>query len=118
MNKPVLLISVCVVVLSIISLVVVLTSGNKSGFEGDAIMQKETALQIGRALLEEHFPDTFLNNDIPIEAEEKDGIWRVNNIVEREGVTEDGQIMIVKGGVLYVEFRKDNGKVIKIGIDD
>jgi len=81
-------------------------------------MKEETALKIGRALLEEHFPDTFLDKDTPIEAKELNGIWKVSNVVERESLTEDGKIMFVMGGVLYVKFRNDDGKIIKIGVDD
>ncbi|MDR2712405.1 MAG: hypothetical protein LBB91_04750 [Clostridiales bacterium] len=84
----------------------------------DLIQQKETALKIGIALLEEYCPDAFSDPDITFNAEEKDGIWRVNNVFEREGITEDGQMWTIVGGEIYVEFRKDNGEIIRIGVDD
>jgi sensor histidine kinase regulating citrate/malate metabolism len=117
MNKRILLISICaVIVFSTAVLVVVYASGNHVDAEKGGV--KETALKIGRALLEEHFPDTFLDTEISLEAEEKNGIWKVHNVVEREGKAKDGKITFVKGGEVYVEFRKSNGEVIKFGLDD
>ena len=88
------------------------------GYESFSI-SKETAIKIGRALLEEHFPDTFLNNnELQVDAEEKDGIWKVFNVVERVVTMDDGQMMYIDGGELYVEFRKSNGEVLNIGIND
>ena len=86
--------------------------------QDDVIKQKKTALKIGIALLEEYCPDAFLDPDIQFDAEEKNGIWRVNNVFEREGISEDGQMWTIDGGEIYVEFRKDNGEIIRIGVDD
>lgn len=94
-----------------------LSNGEESE-KGDIISQKETALKIGRALLEERFPDTFLNAELVIDAEEHDGVWRVHYVIEREGKTEDGEITFVKGGEIFVEFRKSNGEILKIGVND
>ena len=82
-----------------------------------AIEKKETALKIGRALLEEHFPDAFLNNEILVDAVENDENWMVHNI-KKPKILEDGNIRITSGGYIYVEFRKSDGKILKIGLDD
>lgn len=139
--KKVILISICfIVTFSIISGFIGFTIGNnqniENGIEGDSIMQEETAfeeedglvenaiieeetaLKIGRALLEEEFPVTFSQKDVPLEAIERDGVWRVQTIVNREPVTENGITKITYGGGLYVDFRKSNGEVLKIGVND
>lgn len=123
MNKTILLISICgAIIFSTIALIVTFISNNNSYVNsterGDIIKQKETALIIGRALLEEHFPDTFLNKEETLDAEENDGIWKVYNVVKREGDTEDGKTWFISGGEVYVEFRRDTGEVTKIGVND
>ena len=118
MSKKIVLISFgVIIIISIIAVIIILTS-QKSDNKGDVITKEETALKIGRALLEEYFPDYFINEDIPIEAEEENGIWRVNNYVEHFGTREDGTFWVSGGGGLFVKFRKDNGRVLMIGIDD
>ena len=83
----------------------------------DAIVTEATALKIGRALLEEYFPDYFTNEEILIEAKEENGIWKVFDSAECNGITDNG-ILWVSGGIEYfVAFRKDNGRVIMIGND-
>ena len=120
----ILIVSICIVmVFSTVALVMAFANGNSvaagdNSSIGDVITKKETALKIGRALLEEHFPDTFFDKEEPIDAEEKDGIWKVYNVVERGGIREDGTIWDVVGGELYVEFLKSNGEVLKIGVND
>ena len=115
MKKAVLLVIIGIVIVgAIIAFVVVFANGNT----GDVITQKETAIKIGRALLEERFPDSYLNGDEPLGAKLDNGIWEVYDVVEREGVTEDGQRWVMMGGVLYVKFRQDNGKVLEFGIYD
>lgn len=93
-------------------------SALKTERDGECIMTKETALKIGRTLLEAQFPDVFLDTEVTIDAEEKDGVWRVHNVIEKEHVTEDGKIMITNGGEIYVEFLKCNGEILEIGVDD
>jgi len=87
--------------------------------EGGCITNEETALRIGKAILEEHFPDMFKNNELRFVAQEKDGIWTVNNVIEdRVKELPDGTIIITLGGEVYVKFRKSTGEVIKIGVND
>jgi len=115
-KKVVLIISICIVIVfSSVALIVAFV--NEHNGMGDAVANKETALKIGRALLEEHFDDMHWD-DVSIDAEERNGIWKVYNVVQRKGTTADGNVWAQKGGGLYVEFRKDNGKVVKIGIND
>ena len=119
MKKAIIMVCTCVIIVfAVILLIIMLIYGNgKIGGE-DLIQRKETALKIGVALLEENYPYAFRNPDVVFDAEEKDGIWRVNNIFESSGVNEDGTQWTIEGGVVYVEFRKDNGAVIRMGIDD
>lgn len=81
------------------------------------VMSKETAIKIGKAILEEHYPDVFENKEIILDAIEINGNWKVYNVIEREQKTKDGKEIIIMGGEVYVEFRKD-GKIIKVGLDD
>ena len=101
---------------------VVFVNGNvlsvKSNEKDDVIVCKETALKVGRALLEEHFPEAFSENDVILDAEEKDGVWRVYNVLQRQSIIDNGNIQILVGGEFYVEFYKSNGKVVNIGIND
>lgn len=92
-------------------------SNVKSSEKEELITEKETAIKIGSALLAEHFPEYFPKIEMNITAEERDDIWKVYN-VNPEIITDDGRIQMTKGGVIYVELRKSNGEIIKIGIDD
>ena len=129
MNKTVLIISICIIVaFSAVALILVLTGRNNEAVENnepeenvgmeDVVTQKETALKIGRALLEERFPDSFSKGDEILDAMENDGVWTVYKVVERQGLTEDGTPWILFGGVLSVEFRKSTGEVLRIGVND
>ena len=84
----------------------------------NAVMNKETALKIGRALLEECFPDSFANKKVELNAVEQDGIWKVYNVVERERKLWNGQTANSYGGGIYVKFRESTGEVIRIGVND
>ena len=110
-----------VILFSTVALLGAFANGNsvadETGSIGDVITQKETALKIGKALLEEHFTNMPWN-ETPIDAEEKDGIWKVHNVVEQVRTTDDGKVWVSGGGELYVEFRKSNGEVLKIGVND
>jgi len=88
---------------------------NKISPKEDVVTQKETALKIGKALLKEHFPDYFSGSEVVIEVVEKNGTWIVYNVIDREGITVDGQTWTLDGGEIYVEFSKKNGEVIRIG---
>ena len=119
MNKIVLLASVIIILIILTIIALVLTfSISKKEYEGDAIAQKETAIKIGRALLEEYFPDYFLGKEVPIVAEERNGIWRAFNDIPRSGVNEEGTNWVLVGGGVYVEFRKSTGEVIRFGLND
>jgi len=121
MKKGILLISICIIIaLSSVALIIVFRDDNVFYISnpGDFITEKETAIKIGKALLEERFPDSFLNRELPLDAYEKDGIWRVHNVVERSGVTEDGLPWVSLGGELYVDFRKSDGKILGIGFTE
>ena len=83
----------------------------------DAIMLEETAIKIGRAILEEHFPYQSFENET-LEANINKGIWRINTTPEESGVKEDGNYWLVLGGMYYVEIRQANGEILKIGVDD
>lgn len=90
----------------------------RGGYQGNAVADKETALKIGRALLEEHYPDDFSYPEKRIEAKEKGGIWRVYEFVDREPRVIDDVTYGTLSGEIYVEFRKRDGKVLRIGFDD
>jgi len=114
MNKTFFLIIICVlIVFSTISLIVVLT--NRNSLKRDVITEKETAIKIGRALLEEY---AAIDADTVLDAVEKKGIWTVYNVFEKEGITDDGNYWEIVGGGIYVEFRKSNGKVIKMWVTE
>ena len=83
----------------------------------DAIMQEETALKVGRALLEERFPQIFLGQPVgralSVDAVDNNSTWRVY-IVHRS--LEDGTVVLSGfGWLFYVEFRKRDGKVLRVG---
>jgi len=108
MLKTVILISaVCVIIAGVIAIAINYNSwGNLAG---DAITNKEMAMQIGRELLAEYFEDTcFLDPELPMGAEEKNGVWKVYNLKEDKSF----------GGVAYVEFYKKDGTVLKFQLDD
>jgi len=123
MKKVFSVIGICMlIVFSIVSLIAAFANGNRGiinedGRMVDAVANEEIALKIGKALLEEYFSDVPWD-ETPIAAEEKNGIWTVHNVVNQPETTDDGQPFVVKGGGLYVQFRKDNGKILKIGVND
>jgi len=129
MNKTILIFSICIIVVfSAVALIGVLAGGNNAtnnnepeenvGME-DVITQKETALKIGRAILDEYSQIYWKRPfEDDLDAIEKDGIWTVYNVVERQGLTEDGKPWILFGGGVYVEISKSNGEIIKIGVND
>ena len=114
MNKNILLFIISLIaVFSIITLIVVFISGSGTiwGEERvEAITSKETAIKIGRALLEEFFSD--IGSETILEAEEKKGVWRVYSVLPKEFQG------IGFGGELYVMFRRNNGQVLKVGVND
>ena len=83
----------------------------------DVITQKETALKIGRAILEEHFPDSFQKGDEPLDAVENDGVWTVYNVLDRERVDDEGNTWFLMDGGVSVEFLASTGEVISINLD-
>jgi len=121
MKKTVLIFTICVVALiSIIAIVLLWINMDRrvvsiDGRVGAVIEQKETALVIGRALLYEYFPNSFPGQNRVLNAEERNGIWRVYEVIDRVRVIDDDLTMVVSGGLIYVEFRKSNGQVLRIG---
>jgi len=110
------------IVLTAIVLVTVLIKNNLYGFRyGNAITQEETALKIGVALLENRYSDSFIffeggPPNLEFEVVEKNRIWRVSTVYQDFWITQDGRkVTLEDAGGYFVEFRKDNGKVIKIG---
>ena len=83
----------------------------------NAIMNEETALKVGRAILEEHFPNIMLTDDKPLEARERNGVWHVETTYAKRGVNEEGNPWSARGSFWYVEFSKKNGEIFYIGID-
>lgn len=107
---------ICIVSIFVVAAAVIFTV-SKNGEEYNVIDSKETALKIGMALLEERFPDSF-NCGLTFDAEDLDETWRVHNVVQSTDYTEEGTLWITSGGEIYVEFRKRDGKVIEIGLND
>ncbi len=105
---------ICIVSIFVVAAAVIFTV-SKNGEEYNVIDSKETALKIGMALLEERFPDSF-NYGFTYDAEDLGKTWRVRNVVQTTGCTEEGTMWVTSGGVIYVEFRKRDGKVIDIGL--
>lgn len=116
MNKK-LLITVIVSAVLISAAAIILVNINSNNKQ-DMITQKDTAIKIGTAILEEHFPDAFRYPDTVITAEENDGVWRVYNDIQRTGTDKDGNQYVVMGGEIYVELRKSDGKILNIGLND
>lgn len=91
---------------------------NTTQLEADAITKKETALAIGKALLEEHFSWKLKEDwNESLEATEKDGIWVVYNVFGEPQIMEDGSYLIIKDGGVRVYFRKSDGKVLRFEMD-
>ena len=109
MNKKILLLTICIVAVVLIALVVgVFVSRNLSG---DVIKNKETALKIGDALLEERFGRS--EPDYNLYVLEENEFWIVYSLPRQpeEYITSDA------GGRAYVKFRKSDGKVTEYYID-
>jgi len=121
LNKMVVLCSIFVIVAFFLGMYISSVESDDcqsvDGIDAKAvIIQKETALKVGKALLEEHFSDEFLTEEETLVAEEKNGKWRVYTVFDGNGITDDGLFYDDVGGELYVEFHANNCKVIKIGI--
>lgn len=80
------------------------------------IESEETALEIGKALLKEHFSDSYNNIKNDIVVREEDGNWVVYNEIKvsRSYLKKYSH----KGGVLYVKFSKKSGEVLRVGVED
>ena len=120
MKKTILIImAICLVLLFgiIASNVLYLIKNNDK--EDVIIMQKETALKIGRAVLEE-YSETYWKRPFEecLDAIEKDDIWIVYNVLERQDTATDGKKNVLLGGGIYVEIRKNNGEILKIAVED
>ena len=108
MNKTALFLGFGVVLTLIVLIIALNNDKGVRGIDGYAITNKETAIQIGRELLAEHFDDTcFLDPEFPIDAEIKSGIWKVYTSHKELGLYH----------VFYVTFRKNDGEVLKIGTE-
>ena len=81
------------------------------------ITKPETAIEIGKAILNEHFPQQHKYENTNFEAKEDDGVWIINNIISPPVANENG-ISVTVGGGYYVHIRKSNGEVLKIGVND
>ena len=93
-----------VLLLSIIALSVIFIASNNT--EDGAIMQKETALKVGRALLEERFSEIFSDQSVDWVLVDNNSTWRVY-VMPQRGF----------GWQFYVEFRKRDGMVLRFGSD-
>ena len=113
MNKKFLLLTICIVAVALVTLILGLNFKTD-----DIIPDKETAIKIGRALLEEHFPTAFSYGDVVIDAEEIGGIWKVYNVEQRHGIAEDGTMWFRVGGEISVKLRKSDGKVIEMNVSE
>ena len=105
MNKKSLLLTASIVVMVLVTSVVgVFVNRN---LPGDVIDNEEPALEIGRALLEEHFGYDPSSPNYILSAHEENGIWTVYSspIQHEDYITLDGGA--------YVKFRKSNGRVIE-----
>jgi len=118
MKKIILICTGGAMVLLIVALAIILINRNTVFYRTDdknAVPNKETAIKIGRVILEEHYG---IDKDTELDAVEENGVWRVYNVIERSGVNEDGTTWVVKGGGVYVNLRKKDGKVLLIKIND
>ena len=102
-----------VLLLSIIVLSVILITSNNTG---GAIMQEETALIIGRALLEERFPEIFSIEEVFVRAIDNNDTWKVYNVFEPR-ISEDGTVSVIFGLWVNVEFNKRDGTVLRFGTE-
>ena len=85
--------------------------------EEDFEINKETALKIGKAVLEQCFEEQPWD-ETPINAVDKGDIWKVHNVVERYRILDDGTEEYIHGGEIYVEILKSNGEIMSIGVND
>lgn len=108
---------------------IVLNSGNwfyeeinmcteNNGISDDEYMiaNEETALEIGKAILKEHFPKSYKNIEKNIVVKDVNENWIVYNEIKvsRKYLKKYS----FKGGGIYVILYKKTGEVLKIGIDD
>ncbi len=101
---------------------VVLNTGGAASHDYDdagdhtyIIDDEETAITIGSAILKDYFPDSYKRLENDIVAKRENGVWTVYNEVK----TSKSQLRKYSfyGGVLYVQF-KENGEIIRVGVDD
>ena len=78
----------------------------------DVIPDKETAIEVGTAILKTHFPG-FFEREIVIDAVEENGVWKVYEVETwLDDISEE--MIVLSGEPLHVELRKSNGAVLSI----
>jgi len=103
--------------LLIAALAIILINRNTVFYRTDdknAVPNKETAIKIGRVILEEHYG---IDKDTELDAVEENGVWKVYNVFERSGVNEDGSWWVVADGGKCVNLRKKDGKILLIDFE-
>jgi len=95
------------------------TAQNGSG--DNMVSNPETAIEIARAILNEHFSDSFLVENpfdsFDFVADTNNGIWVVRTDWGNPVTVVDDDMLIVRLGVNYwVHIRKSNGEILRVEV--
>ena len=80
----------------------------------------EEIIKIGKKHMLDYFENPFDNTEDQIfEIIEFEDRWKVRSVIkERVKINDKGEYHVIKGGVLFVEFSKDDGRLLAAGVDD
>lgn len=83
------------------------------------IFNEETAIEIGKAVLNEKFPRGNRDyNDYKFEVLDEKGYWHVNIDEEGNYKENEGFYSFRNGGGFWIKIRKKDGKIMNFRIDD
>ena len=109
--KKLLFLSSAVIILSV-SIVFAAQSEHsykpKDGYVPDAA----TSIKIAEAVLMPIYGEKVINEEKPLKAELKDGVWVVEGTLHCPGGNPDASNCV--GGVAIIEISKDDGKILKV----
>ena len=86
--------------------------------ELNIIFDRDMALKTGEILLEKYFSDVFLNSEMDLNITEISDGWKVYVTVKKDIKTTSGELFVANGGEVYVEFRKSNGEILEMGVNN
>lgn len=80
------------------------------------IDDEETALAVGTAILKDFEPEWYESVKNDFVAKKENGVWTIYNEI-KISKNRLRKYSVKGGGALYVQF-KENGEIIRVGVDD